>query len=57
LVAKRHNRIRAAFFERLVAAGKAKKVALVALARKLSTILNATAPRGTTWDEKRAARA
>jgi transposase len=30
-----------AFFERLVAAGKPKMVALIAVARKLLTILNA----------------
>jgi len=57
LVAKRHNRALAAVFERLVAAGKAKKVALIAVARKLLTILNAIVASGTPWDEKRAARA
>lgn len=41
LVAKRHNPILRAFFERLVAAGKPKMVALIAVARKLLTILNA----------------
>lgn len=41
LVAKRHNPILKAFFERLLAAGKPKMVALVAVARKLLTILNA----------------
>jgi transposase len=57
LVAKRHNKALAAVFERLVAAGKAKKVALIAVARKLLTILNAIVASGTPWDEKRAARA
>jgi transposase len=41
LVAKRHNPILKAFFDRLVAAGKPKMVALIAVARKLLTILNA----------------
>ena len=41
MVAKRHNRVLKAFFDRLVAAGKPKMVALIAVARKLLTILNA----------------
>jgi len=41
LVAKRHNTVLKAFFDRLVAAGKPKMVALIAVARKLLTILNA----------------
>jgi len=41
VVAKKHNPILKAFFARLVAAGKPKKVALIAVARKLLTILNA----------------
>jgi transposase len=41
MVAKRHNPVLKAFFERLVAAGKPKMVALIAVARKLLTILNA----------------
>ena len=41
MVAKRHNPVLKAFFDRLVAAGKPKMVALVAVARKLLTILNA----------------
>lgn len=41
MVAKRHNPILKAFFDRLVATGKSKMVALVAVARKLLTILNA----------------
>jgi transposase len=41
LVAKRHNPVLKAFFDRLVAAGKPKMVALIAVARKLLTILNA----------------
>lgn len=41
LVAKRHNPVLRAFFERLCAAGKPKMVAVIAVARKLLTILNA----------------
>jgi transposase len=41
MVAKRHNPILKAFFDRLVRAGKPKMVALIAVARKLLTILNA----------------
>ena len=40
-VAKRHNPVLKAFFDSLVAAGKPKMVALIAVARKLLTILNA----------------
>jgi transposase len=41
LVAMRHNPVLRAFFDRLRAAGKPKMVALIAVARKLLTILNA----------------
>jgi transposase len=41
MAARRHNPILKAFFDRLVAAGKPKMVALIAVARKLLTILNA----------------
>lgn len=41
MVAKRFNPILKVFFDRLVAAGKPKMVALIAVARKLLTILNA----------------
>lgn len=41
LSAIRHNPIIRAFYKRLVAAGKPKKVALIACARKLLSILNA----------------
>jgi transposase len=41
LVATQHNETISAFYRRLLAAGKAKKVALVACMRKLLTILNA----------------
>lgn len=41
MVAKRHNAVLKAFFDRLVTAGKPKMVALIAVARKLLTVLNA----------------
>jgi len=41
MVAKQHNPVLKAFFDRLRAAGKPKMVALIAVARKLLTILNA----------------
>jgi transposase len=41
MVAKQHNPVLKAFFDRLVATGKPKMVALIAVARKLLTILNA----------------
>ncbi len=41
LVAVRHNPALRAFYQRLVAAGKAKKLALTAAMRKLLVILNA----------------
>lgn len=50
LVATRHNPVVRAFYQRLVAAGKAKKLALVACMRKLLTILNAMLKQHTPWD-------
>lgn len=41
MVAMRHNPVLKTFFDRLAAAGKPKMVALIAVARKLLTILNA----------------
>lgn len=41
MTAMRHNPVLKAFFDRLIAAGKPKMVALIAVARKLLTILNA----------------
>jgi transposase len=49
-VAKRHNPVIRAFYERLVDAGKPKKVAIVACMRKLLTILNAMLRDQKTWD-------
>jgi transposase len=50
LTATRHNPAIRAFYERLLAAGKLKKVALIACMRKLLTILNAMAKTRTTFD-------
>jgi transposase len=50
LVASRHNPVIKAFYDRLVGAGKPKKVALVACMRKLLTILNAMVKAGKPWD-------
>ena len=49
LVAARRNKPLKAFRDRLVAAGKPKKVALIAVARKLLTILNAIARDKKPW--------
>ncbi len=50
LTAVRHNPILKTHYERLLAAGKRKKVALVACMRKLLTMLNAIAKHGSKWD-------
>ena len=50
IVAVRHNPVIKAFYERLVAAGKPKKVAIVACMRKLLTILNAMLRDQQTWN-------
>ena len=51
LVASRHNPAIKAFYQRLLLAGKPKKVALVACMRKLLTILNAMVKSGKPWDQ------
>jgi transposase len=50
LSAARHNPVLRAFSERLRAAGKAAKVRLVAVARKLLTIANAVVRDGKAWE-------
>jgi transposase len=47
----RFNPVLKAFYTRLIAAGKPPKVAFIALARKLLTILNAMVRDGTTWQQ------
>jgi transposase len=51
LASTRHNSTMAAHYARMVAAGKRKKVALVAVMHKLLTILNAIAKSGRHWDD------
>jgi transposase len=53
IVAMRHNPVIRAFYERLVSAGKPKKVAIVACMRKLLTILNAMLRDQALWDASR----
>ena len=50
LVAARHNPVIRTFYERLVASGKPKKVALVARMRKLVIVLNTMLRTQTPWD-------
>ena len=50
LSAMRFNPAIAAYYQRLLAAGKPKKVAMVACMRKLLTILNAMLRDGAMWD-------
>ena len=52
LAATRFNPVIRTFYQRLLAAGKPKKLALVACMRKLLTILNAIVKSGTPWNEK-----
>lgn len=52
LSAAQHNPVIRDFYQRLVASGKHKKVALVACMRKLMCILNAMLKEGRGWDEK-----
>jgi transposase len=49
LVATRHNAVIQCFYERLIAAGKAKKAAITACMRKLLTIMNAMIKHNTPW--------
>lgn len=51
LAAIRFNDVIKQFYNRLVAAGKPKKVAIVACMRKLLTILNAMVRTGKSWDD------
>lgn len=53
LVASRRSPVFATFYQRLVARGKPKLAALVAVARKMLVILNAVLRTGTKWDEAR----
>ena len=53
LVATRYNPRIKDFYERLLAAGKAKKVALTACMHKLLTILNAMLKHRTPWQSQK----
>lgn len=55
--ATRHNPVLKAYYERLLARGKPKKVALIACMRKLITILNTMLKRGEKWDPAKHAQA
>jgi transposase len=50
LTASRRNTVIKAFYDRLIAAGKLPKVALVACMRKLLTVLNAMVKTGQPWN-------
>ncbi len=52
-VAMRHNAVIRVFYERLITAGKPKKVAIVACMRKLLTILNAMLRDDAIWNAAR----
>ena len=49
LVASRHNPVIRDFYQRLLAAGKPKKLALIACTRKLLVILNSMLKHGSPW--------
>ena len=55
LVASRHNPVIRAFYQRLVAAGKVRRLALTAAMRKLLVILNAMLRERTSWNPAHAA--
>ena len=50
LVASQHNPVIRSFYQRLLAAGKPKKLALTACMRKLLTILNSMVKNGKRWN-------
>jgi len=50
--ASQHNPVLKAYYERLIAKGKEKKVALIACMRKLIIILNTMIARGEKWNPK-----
>ncbi len=55
LVATKHNSVIRSFYQRLLIAGKAKKVALVACMHKLLTIVNAMMRSGRRWQSSNSA--
>ncbi len=52
MVASRHNPVIRDFYQRLLSAGKPKKVALTACMRKLLTMLNSMLKNGTSWQHQ-----
>ncbi len=52
IVAIKHNPTIRTFYDRLVANGKPKMVAIIACMRKLITILNVMIRDGKTWNQK-----
>ena len=54
MVAIKHNPVLKVFYDRLIAAGKCKMAALIAVARKLLTILNAILRDGKPWNPEEA---
>jgi transposase len=50
----RFNPVLRPMYQRMIEAGKPPKVAFIALARKLLTILNAMVRDGTQWEERTA---
>ncbi len=52
LVASRHNPVIRSFYQRLLTAGKPKKLALTACMRKLLTILNSMVKNGQHWNPR-----
>ncbi len=50
LSAIQHNKVIKAFYDRLIAKGKIRKVAVIACMRKLLTILNAMLKNNTPWN-------
>ncbi|MFH1609932.1 MAG: IS110 family transposase, partial [Candidatus Bipolaricaulota bacterium] len=53
VAAVRCNPVLRPFYQKLIEAGKEKKVALTACMRRLIVILNAIAETGTPWDKAR----
>ena len=49
-MASQHNPVTRSFYQRLLAAGKPKKLALTACMRKLLTILNSMVKHGQHWN-------
>ena len=53
IVVTKHNPVIHEFYQRLLAAGKSKKSALIAVMRRLLTILNAIVAKNQMWEPRR----